>query len=343
MANVPFTLEVEDDYINQGYLTRRQHPEFDLWILNYTQKCVAERKWDGVTQMCRGLIYNQRRQIVAWPFRKFFNLEELRGGVPNEHFTVLDKADGSLGITYPGPDGKVYLSTRGSFESAQAIRGTEFLQREFPRTAFAVGVTYLFEVICPESHYVVDYGDFQGLILIGAVDLQTGYSFDISGPLFEKFIRVEQYPISSISEVRKFVESRENSEGVVLWWPDSDFRVKIKSSRYLEIFGIISGWNPRNVWESMSSGSSSIQELLTDSSLPEEFQIWLSNTSADFQLRFDEIWLSAMQAFEFRPETHSRKKLAEYFSKFKYPAILFAMLDGNMEKARKITWSIIKP
>src|SRR5689334_21169407 len=146
MANVPFDIHVEEAYIRAGVITRRKHPEFDLWILNYTTKATISRDWDNITLTCRGLIYNATRRAVAWPFRKFFNLQELKEGAPNGNFQLYDKADGSRGISYPGPDGQMYIATRGSFESEQAKRGSEFLKRQYGGKGFAPAITYLFEI-----------------------------------------------------------------------------------------------------------------------------------------------------------------------------------------------------
>ena len=346
MAEMPFSLETEEQYIRQGLITRRKHPEMDLWILNYTQKCVVEHKWDNVTLTCRGIIYNPRRRIVARPFPKFFNLEELKGGIPNGKFYATDKADGSLGISYLGPDGKTCISTRGSFESEQAIRGTALFRQQYPGKVLMEGVTYLFEIVYPENRYVIDYGGFSGLILLAAIEINSGIELDITEePLFGDFIKIERYnDLETLDQVRTFVEreDRKNTEGVVLLFRDGT-RVKIKSSRYLEVFGIISGWNKRNVWESLSSGSSAALDLLEDDSLPEEFQIWIKNTTGEIQGQFEGIMMTARDYFEYRPDTESRKRLAEYFSKFKYPAILFALLDEQPDKAEKIAWQLVKP
>lgn len=344
MAEMPFALAIEEKYIADGLITRRKHPELDLWILNYTQRCVIQRKWDYITLVCRGIIYNARRRIVARPFAKFFNLEELKGGIPRGFFNVTDKADGSLGIAYPGSDGKTCIATRGSFESEQAMRGTELFRAQYPGKSLADGVTYLFEIIYKDNKYVVEY-DFEGLVLLAAIETASGVDFDLRDPMFDSFVKVESYDhLTSIGQVKTFVESEErrNTEGVVLLFQDGT-RVKVKSSRYLEVFGIISGWNKRNVWDSLSSGSSNALDLLEDKNLPEEFQIWLQNTIEELTSEFNKIMSGADSWYRLRPETDSRKKLAEYFSGFKYPAVLFAMLDGQQKKAEDMVWNIVKP
>jgi len=70
-------LETLEKYYKEGWLIKQTHPELPLTIWNYSQTTQYEGKWDEVTLMCRGLVtYNETGEIVARPFKKFFNLEE---------------------------------------------------------------------------------------------------------------------------------------------------------------------------------------------------------------------------------------------------------------------------
>ena len=63
-------------YVEQKFISEQKHPNLDLWIYNYTKRCQYEKKWDEVTTMCRGLILNKEGNIIARPFKKFFNIGE---------------------------------------------------------------------------------------------------------------------------------------------------------------------------------------------------------------------------------------------------------------------------
>ena len=77
----------------------QKHPHADLFIYNYTNKAQYDRIWNEITLMCRGLILDAGLHIVARPFKKFFNLEELPADeIPDEPFEAYEKIDGSLGI-----------------------------------------------------------------------------------------------------------------------------------------------------------------------------------------------------------------------------------------------------
>ncbi len=90
-----------EKYYNDGLLHKQTHPILDLTIWNYSPKVQYERLWDDITIQCRGLVTNSKGEIVARPFKKFFNYEEHKPeDIPNEHFEVYEKMDGSLGILF---------------------------------------------------------------------------------------------------------------------------------------------------------------------------------------------------------------------------------------------------
>jgi RNA ligase len=82
-------------------LHKQTHPTLDLTIWNYSPRVQYERLWDDITIQCRGLVTNTKGEIVARPFKKFFNYEEHKPeDLPNENFEVYEKMDGSLGILF---------------------------------------------------------------------------------------------------------------------------------------------------------------------------------------------------------------------------------------------------
>jgi RNA ligase len=90
-----------EKYYQDGLLLKQTHPKYDLTIWNYSPKVQYERLWDEITIQCRGLVTNSNGEIVARPFKKFFNYEEHKPEeIPNENFEVYEKMDGSLGILF---------------------------------------------------------------------------------------------------------------------------------------------------------------------------------------------------------------------------------------------------
>ena len=169
-------IEELERYNKEGLLHKQTHPNFDLTIWNYSPRVQYERLWDNITLQCRGLVTNSNGEIVARPFKKFFNYEEHKPeDIPNENYEVYEKMDGSLGILFYYNEW--ILATRGSFTSPQAIKGKELLEK-YDYNRLDKNYTYLFEIIYPENRIVCDY-DFEDLVLLGIIHTKTGDEVNI--------------------------------------------------------------------------------------------------------------------------------------------------------------------
>src|SRR5690606_35962873 len=114
------------------------HPKnHDIVILNYTELTTFEKRWNKYTMSARGLILDLSHiidtgkiYILAKPFDKFpnYGTNEIDGYEDdidfNEIESVMEKMDGSLGISYFF-DNEIHFATRGSFTSEQAIKAKE--------------------------------------------------------------------------------------------------------------------------------------------------------------------------------------------------------------------------
>jgi RNA ligase len=131
---------------DEGLLHKQFHPTHPLIIWNYSARVQYEKIWTPTLIMCRGLVTDFKGIIIARPFGKFFNYEELKPeDIPNEDFVVYEKMDGSLGILFNYEEEWI-LATRGSFTSPQAIKGKELLKK-YPLDKLNKNNTYLFEII----------------------------------------------------------------------------------------------------------------------------------------------------------------------------------------------------
>src|ERR1700744_2448922 len=76
-----FSREALDHALSERLVVARRHPTRNLTILNYTERCQYERGlWNEVTLACRGLIHDGAGNVVARPFRKFFNYGQGEAG-----------------------------------------------------------------------------------------------------------------------------------------------------------------------------------------------------------------------------------------------------------------------
>ena len=330
--------------VEDGYISSRKHPSADLYILNYTPKTQYDKYWTEETLQCRGLIVDKDGKIVARPFKKFFNVEEMES-VPNEPFEVYEKVDGSLGITY-FIDGKPYIATRGSFESPQAIKANEILygMPAWKRDKLRSEITYLFEIVYPQNRIVVDYKGLNYLIFLAAIVTETGeeLSFDnvlkdlnwIHGALkYNSFIQFHQIK-NAVSR-----NDEDNFEGFVVRFK-SGVRCKMKYDEYKRRHKILTQTSNISIWESLRDGKS-LDEILDR--IPDEFYNWVRHTKDELEKKFKEIEdYCAIYYIDYKGNINDeRKKIAEYFKKSKYPGILFAMYDAKDYKS--MIWKLIRP
>lgn len=323
--------------IEKGLINKQKHPEFPLWIYNYSKTCQFGRDWDEYTLMCRGLILDEEGNIVARPFPKFFNVGELESvgqKLPNKApIRVEKKYDGSLGISYFW-EGKMYLTTRGSFTSEQAIMGTKILHEKYGKTAVSSKKTYLFEIIYPENRIVIDYGDKKDLVLLAVKDIEEGFESiaELSG-----FNYRETIPVRDIEALRA-LESP-NEEGFVLVYEDG-FRTKIKFDEYVRLHRIMTGVNARRVWDVLRNGDN-LDDYLKG--VPEEFENWITGVRDDLLSQYKDIEDRAKNIYGQLPLDASRKDQAAIImaTDKEVSGIVFSLLDGK--DYSQTIWKMLKP
>lgn len=281
------------EMLTNGYVKSQVHPTEPLNIYNYAPKAQYENVWNDVTRKCRGLIVNYRTgEVVARPFEKFFNYEQVANEHPVEPFEVYEKMDGSLGILYPTCDGWA-VATRGSFASDQAIHATALLNERYGDFEPARGFTYLFEIIYPENRVVVNYGELDDIVLLDIIHTDTGSSLlefargRWPGQVVEKFDGLSVYDVIQ--------GQRENREGYVVKFA-SGYRMKVKHDEYVRLHRIVTNVNAKIIWRCLSSGEG-VNELLDN--VPDEFYVWVQQTVRDLNLQFAEEYRNASNAFSY--------------------------------------------
>lgn len=326
-------IKVLYELVEQKYINVQQHPTAELYIYNYSQTTQFEGFWNEITLMCRGLILNEKGEIIARPFPKFFNYEELQPSqIPNESFEVYEKADGSLGILYWLED-KPFIASRGSFSSEQAIWASDFLHKNYAHlfTKLNRNYTYLFEIIYPENRIVVDYGQTKALFLLAIIENSTGQDIDLSENVGFKTVRKFD-GLTDYQQLKNYDAT--NFEGFVLKFK-SGFRLKVKLEEYIRLHRIITNISTVDVWEYLSENKP-FEEFLVN--VPDEFYQWVKDVKAELERSFQAIEAECKAVFR---EFEDRRTAAEYFSKQKYPMILFKMMDKR--KYEHIIWKLIRP
>lgn len=327
-------LEKRSEHINS-----QKHPTADLLIWNYNHRCQWDKAWDKYTMMARGLITDLEGNIVARPFKKFFNLGELEGKMPDGKFRVFNKMDGSLGILY-WIDDTPYIATRGSFTSDQAKKATEMLHYPQPKALWGLlkrDVTYLFEIIYPENRIVLDYGEMEALVFLAAIDIETGGNVDIAPRPFA--YTSEEEGVTDPDQLLK--RNGDNKEGFVMVW-DNGERIKVKFDEYVRLHRLITGFSTKSIWECLMNGTD-IDEILKD--IPDEFYDWVKKKQDELQIQFDIQYVLVQKSVARVKNMETRKEQAIEIMRTdkNRSGAVFSFLDGNKEKSKKQIWKTLKP
>lgn len=237
--------------LDRGLISEREHPDDpNLRVYSYTKTVQFSGLWTRETLLARGLIMDvseglENATIRARGIRKFFTVDQMESGdwtkiklidddegvvvgegvgiALDEPAHVADKLDGALGVLYKDPGGRYRISTKGSFDSMEALEGSKFMKsyenQELTRVIEEEyrGRTPLFEIITPEHRHPVDYGDKADIVFLGSVSNQTGEWRPATKeePLAQTFEISESQPAGTLREALE-TPYRENTEGFVV-------------------------------------------------------------------------------------------------------------------------------
>lgn len=331
----PINIPLLHAMVAEKLVSVEKHPEADIFIYNYTKRVQYDKLWNEVTLQTRGLIMDAGGNILARPFGKFFNLEELSPSeLPLLPFDVFEKLDGSLGILY-FLNGKPRIATRGSFVSSQAERATEILHERYSHVIphLKEDINYLFEIILPENRIVVDYGDMSDIVLLTMIDTQSGTERceDIGFPIVRRYDG-----IVNLALLREQEEA--NKEGFVVRF-QNNVRVKVKFREYVRLHRIVTRVSNVVVWEYLRDGRQ-FDELIER--VPDEFFTWLTATKASLEQEFAAIASHANEVFatiySSDRKTFALRVMAEHRD---ISGILFCLYSKQTIDAA--IWKMIRP
>ena len=341
-----YNLEVLSEYIDKGLVVKQNHPTLPLSIYNYSRTTQYDGMWDDITLNCRGLVLDNEGNVIAKPFPKFFNYEEHKPeDIPNENFEVYEKMDGSLGIIFHY-EGEWLIATRGSFTSEQAIKGKAMLDK-LNKSALIPGYTYLVEIIYPENRIVVDYGDTEKLVVLGAYNNETGKEVEVDEMVNEGWEVVMKYKTWGEDWETLKKEISKDNEGYVIRF-SGGMRMKIKGDEYVRLHRILTNFSTKDIWEILKNGEA-LEPFLER--VPDEFDDWVKRTAMNLRYSFYGISERAGKyhdgfrygKFNDRYPEPAKKEFAEYVKQFpkELSAVMFKMWDK--QPYDHIIWSMIKP
>jgi len=332
-------------YIDNQLIVANKHPEYNLWILNYSPKVHFNRLWDEYTLAARGLVIDEDGNIIARPFQKFMNLEEFEPGDidMSQEYEIFEKIDGSLIILfYYELRMEWVIASRGSFISEQVMEAKKLFNYSVVDN-LNTQYTYLFEIIYPENRIVIDYGDARKLILLSKIKTATGEecSYDYLLKKFSNYFEIVKkidVKVNDLYELKKLEE--ENKEGFVVRFKNN-FRVKVKFKEYVRLHGILTNVSNITIWEYLKNNYNF--DLLYDK-IPDEYYSWIKKTAESMQNDFFEIERNALKEFVkiyHINDIKERKEFALNAIKTKYCSILFLIYDKK--SYNEVIWNMVKP
>jgi len=323
------------------------HPILPLKIYKYSHSCTYIRNWNEYTLQLRGMVLDDKGNIVSRPFSKFFNnrdedFDEIGNRIPkNFPYEIFEKLDGSL-IQIFNYQGQRIITSSGSFTSEMVYKTEEMLNSKYPKVKFENGFTYLFEIIYPENKIVVDYGNTEKLILLAINEINT--DMELSYDLFIKPFAI----LNGLDIVKKVADKKlpdlffeqkhlefENKEGYIVKFANG-YRVKIKFNSYMKIQKTIMRLSDKYLYELLCEGKR-LDDILD--LVPDELYEHLREVEMNLLKKYKEIESKALEIILLLP-LENRKECATFiFSKYKeFSSILFSMIDKNEEKVKKEIW-----
>jgi RNA ligase len=246
------------------------HRQGDLVGFKYTNETIYAEDWDEVTLNARGIVFNEKTgEVVARPFKKFFNYQEFFDGEGNHsslyekvpdawkpnisgHARYMEKVDASLGIVFYNWDtGEWRVKTGGSFDSDQARWGQKWFDENINTLFLIQNRTYLFEIVSNEDIHPIHY-DFEGMVLLGVISNNTGEEYSLETiKETATLLKVRMAQVYDFDNFYKAVEWAKKlpktQEGLVITF-DNGFKCKAKSDEWCKLAKMFEGLNKWDVW-----------------------------------------------------------------------------------------------
>ncbi len=321
--------------VSEGLVIAKTHPIYPLTIYNYSQTVQFKNLWDEYTLMARGLILDNKGNIIGRPFAKFFNWEEMTEIPKEPPVHVTEKMDGSLIIACFYKE-ELILATRGSFTSEQAQKAKEIVEEKYAKVFNELprDRTYLFELIHPENTIVLRYGKTRDLFYLASIDNNTGKDIFTKG-MNEYFPIPEQFPYKNLHPSEMPIA--DDKEGYVLYYA-SGLRIKVKGEVYKKLHQIRSGLTENGVWEMLRNGED-LEETIK--MLPDESYNWFKKTRETILTDYKKALSTSENIYQEIKNLPTRKEQALALKNSPYASIVFGLLDGK--DVSSSLWKICKP
>lgn len=235
----------------------------NLVLLKYIQG--VSEGFNPIVNECRGIILDSENNwdVVCFPFTRFYNVGQPEAAQLGKELRVFEKIDGAIVKVYYYC-GEWFCASNTTIDARETLIDGKYNFFELVCKALETynqtwetftanlntSYTYMFELVCPETRQVVNYGDVRRLYYLGERNKWTFEERYIPMPQVDN---VRQYPLSTMVEIQKAVEELgNNAEGFVV--VDENWnRNKVKSSNYFKLHYAANNGKP-NCYELILNG-----------------------------------------------------------------------------------------
>lgn len=208
----------------------------------------------------RGITFNDKGEVIARPFEKFFSVGEIPSNAPHlikdQVIEVYEKLDGSM--VYPVLiGGQIQMKTKKSFFSDIALEANECRSKTLTAMCLSLiyqGYTPIFEYTSPNNRIVLSYGNKPEFTLLTARQMDTGEYMERE-ELEEicqiwKIPLVKKYVGLGYTDLQTEIKDLIGFEGFVCVLADGR-RIKMKTPWYITNHRIFTDLRIRDVAEAV--------------------------------------------------------------------------------------------
>lgn len=207
----------------------------------------------------RGIAFDKTGNIISRPLHKFFNMGEKEFTLPHnldlsQPHEVVTKSDGSMIRTIKVGD-SWRLGTRAGVTDIAMMAETFVASREnyitFINDTVKLGYTAIFEFCSRKNRVVIDYPEDRLILLAVRVNETGEYASPseleyLCQTYFLDYLPPLNFAGKTAAQVGAAVEPWIGQEGVIIWFTETGFRVKIKALDYVKKHGALDGLRSSN-------------------------------------------------------------------------------------------------
>lgn len=339
--------EILNTYIEKGIIVANKHPEYDIWILNYTPKTHLKGLWDDYTLSCYGMVIDKKGNVLARPLPKFvlYDKENPPDVDLTKEYNIFEKIDGTtIEMFYYAPKMSWIVINSQSFISEQALEAQKIMNAKHNiYNILNKKCTYIFEIIYPEDYRIIKYKTKRALILITRIENLSGlelHHIQLLKKYSKYFIILRNFKITinDMSDLEKY--SDDNKEGFVIRFKGGK-RIEYKFDNYIYLDNMLSNLSNISIWRNLKNN---YDFNYVSNKIPTKQYKWITKIINNFQQKYNEIELTALKEFvriyHINKITNRKLFAAEAIKCDCYP-ILYKIFDKK--PYNKIIWSKIKP